>query len=211
MKKILLTTITIIGLFIAPTLQAAVYEFLPDPNDLSDLDHSYFYTWGINWTLPAGETINKATITYVNIYDWTKEPDILYTNLLNTVSDPNGNISLPNWKTKTGYQTITIQQYDGQGSGNNFSGLGILLEPPWTDPNGGPLTKINLSYEIPADYFSWLSDGNFGFGVDPDCHYYNDRVTFEITTSPVPEPTTLYLLGLGLVGLGILGRRKIKK
>jgi hypothetical protein len=34
----------------------------------------------------------------------------------------------------------------------------------------------------------------FGFGIHPDCHYYNDRITFKVITAPaVPEPNTLML------------------
>ncbi|MFA7485981.1 MAG: PEP-CTERM sorting domain-containing protein, partial [Phycisphaerae bacterium] len=40
---------------------------------------------------------------------------------------------------------------------------------------------------------------NFGFGIDPDCHYYNDGIKFVITTTVVPEPATIGLLGLGLL------------
>jgi len=39
---------------------------------------------------------------------------------------------------------------------------------------------------------------------------YND-IILRIDTSGVPEPATLSIMGLGLVGLGILGRRKLKK
>jgi len=39
---------------------------------------------------------------------------------------------------------------------------------------------------------------------------FND-IILRIDTSTVPEPATLSIMGLGLVGLGILGRRKLKK
>ena len=43
--------------------------------------------------------------------------------------------------------------------------------------------------------------GTFGFGFDPDCHYYNRKIVLEINTSRVPEPSSLLLLGVGLVAL----------
>jgi hypothetical protein len=39
---------------------------------------------------------------------------------------------------------------------------------------------------------------------------YND-IILRIDTSGVPEPATLSIMGLGLAGLGLLGRRKLKK
>jgi hypothetical protein len=198
----LLTTISFISVFVflmlASPARSGTYTFSPFPSDLGDLDHSYYYIWGINWNLPSGETITGAALTYKNIYDWTPETyDTLYTHLLNSA------------------QTGVHWWWDGEGGGDNFGSLPIWQGyklGEWHDDGGGSPSNFDLVYTIPDNYFSWLSDGDFGFGIDPDCHYYNSGITFEInTTTEAPEPATLLLLGSGLIGLAGLARRRLSK
>ncbi|MEW6074733.1 MAG: PEP-CTERM sorting domain-containing protein [Candidatus Omnitrophota bacterium] len=199
MRSLILALIIITCTF--ASAHATTYTFTPSPVDLSDLAHQYYYTWGITWSIPAGEKITEATLTYYNIYDWTRETnDRLYTHLLDN--------------PLTGSRSY----WDNEGGGDNFSGQGYLVGN-WTDPNGGSPTNFNLTYTFSSlgliDELTLFANtpynatrANFGFGIDPDCHYYNANVTFSITTAPIPEPASLSLFGLGVLGLLTLGRGK---
>ena len=66
----------------------------------------------------------------------------------------------------------------------------------------------NISQDFSAsgdfDYLIYIDDSGV-FTTDED---HNDMIIGVTTTSAVPEPGTLLLIGLGLTGLGIIKRRK---
>lgn len=155
---------------------AGIVTFQPSDADLGDLDHTVYYKWGLQWSVPEGEYISGATLSIVALNDWQVENnDYLYIHLLDTCP--------------TGLR----QYYDGEGGGDAFAGQGILLTT-YVDDDTGPNPPENWSYTFTSDQVAtltqYVSDGNFGFGLDPDCHYYNDGVTFTIMTGQVPEPST---------------------
>jgi hypothetical protein len=200
MKKIVFLAIALMIAMGAVAANAAVYTFTPSDKDLGDLDHDYYYSWGINWT-HSSETITGATLKIFNIWDWTNEAnDSLYINLLDN----------PTLGITTGF--------DNEAGGNHFAGN------PWvgtfTDLQGGAQhnPKLNLTYDLGAlglvpTLQNYVSNGKFGFGFDADCHYYNDSVQVCITTGTtpppsVPEPGMLSMLGLGLSGVALYLRKK---
>ncbi|MCX7927464.1 MAG: hypothetical protein N2606_04935, partial [Candidatus Omnitrophica bacterium] len=170
-------------------------EFSPNPSDLYDLDHHYYYTWGINWQIPENHQITSATLSFYNINNWEwEENDILYVNLLDSAL--------------SGINMFL----DDQELGNAFTGKGWLLFD-YTDSDEN--LPANLVYSFNAAQLGLLNqvsaDGNFGFGFDPDCHYFNDNIKFTVTTKVVPEPTAAYLFlwGGGIISFIIKRKKKL--
>src|SRR6185436_4034356 len=78
MNRLILASVAIL----AGVMSTSAITFTPSPADLGDLDHHAATTWGINWSLPAGQEITAAKLTFKNIWDWQKEFDQLYIHLL---------------------------------------------------------------------------------------------------------------------------------
>jgi hypothetical protein len=173
---------------------SAVFTFNPDPANLWGLDHGSYYTWGVQWQVPQGEVIQEATLNITQITNWDDGVNVLHIHLLD--NPPVGTDH--DWDTKNGDQ---------------FAGVGVLIDS-FTDTNGSGAPD-NLSYSflgkgLIGDLTSYAGNGVFGFGFDPDCHFWNGGVELVIETTHAPVPSTLLLLGSGLLGLVGVNRRKRK-
>jgi len=185
-----MTVVAGLLIFGAMSAQAGVYNYYPIPADIGDLNHDYAFNWGIGWT-HTSEEITGARLTFKSIFDYMAEDDILWINLLNNANPG-----------------VVTSYLDYQNPSNYFASWDGVLVGTWTDPIGGPSGASDLTINFDAAAIAamniYAADGVFGIGLDPDCHYYNTGVTLTVTT--IPEPTTMVLFGLGMVGFGAYRR-----
>jgi hypothetical protein len=208
MKKslsVLCMTILILGM----AGVAGATSFTPSPRaDLWDLDHSHYYTWGIDWSLPEDEEIESVSLNFYNIYNWQEEANDLYVHLLGEQTTPSSSDSYA-------YENYEpYRQRAGDYFENHYSDEHSLLTH-WENLPGGknnalPVLTYNFSQDDIDTLLAFSDDGNFGIGFDPDCHFYNTGVELIINTKsydPIPEPGTVFLLSFGLLTLAALKRR----
>ena len=171
-------------------------SYSPTPSDMYGLDHAYYYTWGIdlgfNSTDPGYE-IQAAELVFTNIRNWDANLNILFLHIFD--SAPSG------LQLDKDYHGRYDYDFD-----DAFAGQGVLLGEWTNDPAGQPVDLVfTFEGETLALLNQYAADGNIGFGIDPDCHFWNDGVKFIAT---VPAPGALLLGGIGTMLVGWLRRRR---
>ncbi len=194
----------IIGLVCVAALSAPAWAttvtFQPSPANLWNLQHAKCQSWGIEWTVPEGEQIDDAILTFKCIDNWRDESNALYIHLLD---DP---------------AVGTFRQRDTYPASDDWAGQGELVGT-YVDYKHGK--KESPSYSMSSlglldEFRDYAADGVFGFGFDPDCQYSNKGVTLTIITSsvpvpppPIPEPVTMASVLCGLAMAGGYVRRRL--
>ena len=198
--KAILSFLTL--LVLAATSRATSYTYTPTPADLHDLDHHSAYTWRIDNINLGGATITGASLTFTNIANWDANPNILFIHLFDTAKysgvhsfiDASG-VPVPNNQMVDNFASpmLSSNPLIAAGTANTF-----LTSKSFT------MTPTTFTYNFTAAQLVALQSyivhgGNIAFGLDPDCHFFNDGVKF---TMSVPDGgTTAVLLGLAVVGI----------
>jgi len=181
-----------------------------------DLDHHKAYAWRIDNINLNNQNITGATLTFRNISNWDTNPNMLFVHLLDTAK-------LSSVSSFTDAAGTPVAAQDIQ---DNFAGALYNSNPLVTTGTGNTFLTSRSFNTTPTTYVytftatqlqalaAYIGNGNnVAFGFDPDCHFWNNGITFQIQTTPnnVPEPTTLALLGTGIGGYLLKRRRKNQK
>jgi hypothetical protein len=191
--KYISAILIIVGIVFLSVSGATATSYTFDAGVINGLEHKYYYTWGLDWSVPDGEKIVGASLFFNDIRNWNSGENDLYVHLLDSA-------------------ILGKRRYwDGQGQGDNFANMGILLNH-W---HNLPATPQDITYNLDSSeigtLMAYVVDGNFGLGFDPDCHFYNNGISFTIETAATPIPAPILLLGTGLIGLVGFRRAPRKK
>jgi hypothetical protein len=216
----------------ALSCQAVTYTFSPNPVDLGDLDHHMAYTWQLSGLTLAGGNITTASLTFKNISNWDNNPNTLFIHLLDaalaTPTHTSINGAFPTilatgvGSEVTAFTDASTSQAPVTDINDDFAGARYLANPLvngsatsntfLTSYSNLTTTPIpTLTYTFTAAQLGilqgYILNGNdIAFGLDPDCHYFNDQVTFTYSTPDAGG--TAALLGLALLPI-VAARRKL--
>ncbi len=193
MKKLLIISCLTIGSLAV----AAPTVFEPAVKDMYDLDHYRYYCWGIDMTPFQGATITSAELSFDNITNYNNADNRLYIHLLDNENAAKG---------------LFGKADNGVAFSDAFAGQGVLVaDPYWKDTNGSKKTD-DVVFTFGSGLLATLNqyvanNGYIAFGIDPDCHYWNDGVKFTVNTAVVPAPGAIFLGSLGVAIVGFLRKR----
>jgi MYXO-CTERM domain-containing protein len=213
MMKVKALVICVAMMMAAGSAMADSYTYEFD-RDVTSMNHSKAYLWGINHDIPDDEEVIGATLTIKNIYNSNDQRNEIFINLKDYAA--------------TGWTTYGDSNNDFVDYFENHSDItplvhyedinGVEVGSPYSIVREDTVDPETLVYEFTpedlATLVEYMDYNNFGITIDPDCHYYLDGIELEIVTQPGPpdqppgDTPVAEPAGLGLLGLALMAARR---
>jgi hypothetical protein len=152
------------------------------------------------------------------------------------VNTNSGDIPMANWNDDFLHNNTNVGTNLGQGdfrysltamnsAAYGMVGIGTNLSADYASDLGhagtmdathsfnGPGHPSNYTYTFTAADLTKLAlfinnGGDFAFGFNEDCHFYDSSVTFQMTVASTPEPGSIVLLITGLAAMAYAMRKR---
>jgi hypothetical protein len=184
----------IAGALTAAPARAAIttLSYQPNPVDLYDLDHHMVYTWRLDQLNVDTSTISGATLIFSSIRNWDSNDNVLHIHLLDTAI----NSGVASFQDVDQTQVPVVDLTDDFANSRYHNNAGWLVANGTADTllgnpsfgTSGTNYTINFTSSELAALKAYIANGHdIAFGLDPDCHFFNNGITFAIQTTPVPE------------------------
>jgi len=149
----------------------------------------------------TGDGFNNGIVTNTFGYDYVIDLDFALENMSYSVYELNEDSSTVLVDYSLNQESNPWRYNDG---GTKLEGYdGNIGHMTWEDPLGDRHNEVSVEIGFLGDL------GYKDFIIHSTIECGNDNLMG--STAPVPEPATMFLLGAGLMGIGIVGRKKFRK
>lgn len=218
-----LFSILVLGACASLSLSASTISFDSVFNTFSNAPQNVSVNFNLLGSIPVGSTINSVTVELLPSAQLTSSATVTNND---TQAGTLASFQLTNFNFTLSVPDFALQQYNGTDRNQsqsigvspasaNFAAVTNLFSNVLGTLVAGDCLDGSCTYTIDKNGASVAetTGGNFSATVITQVQG-TLRFTYDYTPdeeTPIPEPTTVFMVGSALLGLGLMGRRRYQK